>query len=121
MTEYQLQGRLSKQCEVKVFILGYIFVKIVRVLTVLIQSDLLGRNLPHKHGCQRIHVGGRQQNNTYCYVIFLNIFSFERFNKLQLERSTGEEQNRLRMVSSIIRSYKLTIQPFLFFNTTCNS
>lgn len=61
VTEYQLQGLLSKQCEVKVFILGYIFVKVVRVFTILIQSDLLGPNLPRKHVCQRIHVGGRQQ------------------------------------------------------------
>lgn len=62
VTEYQLRGLLSNQCEVKVFILGYIFVKIVRVFTILIQSDLLR---PRKHVCQRIHVGWRQHNNTY--------------------------------------------------------
>lgn len=65
VAEYQLQGCLSKQCEVKVFILGYIFLKIVRVFTILIQADLPEPNLPRKHVYQRIHVGERQQNNTY--------------------------------------------------------
>lgn len=53
----------------KSFILGYIFVKMLRVFTILIQSDLLGPNLTRKYVCQRIHVGDRQQNNKYCYSI----------------------------------------------------